>query len=535
MTDITATPAAEPTAPQQSPAQNNKGQNEKVQNDKLLISVSLAVVFAVVLMLVFNPDQVQAAGKTAFAALTNTFGSFIQLFAFASVCTMLYIAASRYGTIKLGAGAPEYSNMSWLFMFICAGLGSATMYWAFMEWAYYYNGIGLNIEAQSNEALRTSLSYVMFHWGITPWAIYGLASIAMAYHFHVNRAKGLNLSSLMVSILGMKEDSTASRVLGRTLDLIFLFATFGGLILTTTVTVNTVSTGFAELFGMENTFMMKTILLALITLTFTLSSYIGIAEGLQKIAHAACGMCFVFALIVLVLGDTGFIVDFFVNSLGLTLSNFVEMSLFTDATNGGTFNKDWTVFYWLYWFTYTPAVAIFVTRISKGRSIRQVVLGLIAGGCAGCWFFFGALTGYSVDAMVDGVVNAPALLNTASGDIAVAQLIANLPFGTILSVFYFVLMMLFLASHLDATAFTVAAVSTKNLKQGQDPSRELRVFWCVMLSLLPLAMLYINASLDTLKTAVTLTAAPFVIVLMLCMFGLKKFLSNHKFDDCAEK
>ncbi|MFC3137199.1 BCCT family transporter [Shewanella submarina] len=498
--------------------------------DKTLISISLIFVFATIAMLMAFPESSQEVAKNMFQGLTNNIGSLVQLFAFVIVCSIVYVAMSKYGDIKLGDGAPEYTNSSWLFMFICAGLGSATMYWAFMEWAYYYNGLGLNIDAQTNEALRTSLSYVMFHWGITPWAIYALASVAMAYHFHVNRAKGLNLSSLMVSVLNMKEDSTASKVLGRALDLVFLFATFGGLILTTTVTVNTVSTGFSELFDFQNSFLFEVVLLALITLTFTLSSYIGISEGLQKIAHAACGMCFVFAMVVLLLGDTTFIIDYVVNSLGLTLSNFVEMSLFTDVTNNGTFNKDWTVFYWLYWLTYCPGVAIFVTRISKGRSIRQVVFGLIAGGCAGCWFFFGALTGYSVDMFNSGIINAPDLLNTATGDLAVAQLLANLPFGTLLSVFYFLLMMVFLASHLDAIAYTVAAVSTKNMKQGEDPARPLRIFWCVMLSLLPLAMLYIDASLDTLKTAVTLTAAPFILVLVLCLFGLKKFLANHKFE-----
>lgn len=502
---------------------------QSAKHDKTLISISLVFVFITIGLLMMYPTGSQEAAKSMFSGLTNSIGSVVQLFGFAAVCIVLYVGSSKFGDIKLGEGDPEYTNTSWLFMFICAGLGSATMYWAFMEWAYYYNGIGLNIPAQSNEALRTSLSYVFFHWGITPWAIYALASVTMAYHFHINRSKGLNLSTLVSSILNLDENSTASRVIGRVLDLTFLFATFGGLILTTTVTIGTVSTGFASLFGIENSFLLKTGLLALVTLTFTLSSYIGISEGLQKIAHMACGMTFVFGLIVLVLGDTTFIIDFVVNSLGLTLSNFVEMSLFTDVTNDGTFNKDWTVFYWLYWITYTPGVSIFVTRISKGRTIRQVIFGLIAGGCAGCWFFFGSLSGYAVDMFASDIINAPQILTTISGDYAVAELIANLPMGSFLSVFYFILMMVFLASHLDATAYTVAAVSTKGLKQGEDPERSLRLFWCVMLSLLPLAMLYINASLDTLKTAVTLTAAPFIVVLLLCIVGLKKFLSSHKF------
>ncbi|ELR64875.1 Choline-glycine betaine transporter [Photobacterium marinum] len=504
-------------------------ENPAAKNDKTLITISLVFVFATIALLMQYPDKSQEVAKGLFHGLTNNIGSMVQLFGFLAVCIVLFVGSSKFGSIKLGEGKAEYSDMSWLFMFICAGLGSATMYWAFMEWAYYYNGIGLNIPAQSNESLRSSLSYVFFHWGITPWAIYALASIAMAYHFHVNKSKGLNLSSLVASILGLDENSNISRLIGRALDLTFLFATFGGLILTTTVTIGTVSTGFASLFNIENTFLLKAVLLAFVTLTFTLSSYIGISEGLQKIAHMACGMTFVFGLIVLCLGDTSFIVDFFVNSLGLSLSNFVEMSLFTDVTNNGTFNKDWTVFYWLYWITYTPGVSIFVTRISKGRTIRQVIFGLIAGGCAGCWFFFGSLSGYAVDMFNSGVINSPEILTSVSGDLAIAQLIANLPMGTVLSVFYFLLMMVFLASHLDATAYTVAAVSTQGLKQGQDPTRALRLFWCIMLSLLPLAMLYINASLSTLKTAVTLTAAPFIVVLILCILGLKKFLSGHNF------
>ncbi|MFA0140402.1 BCCT family transporter [Vibrio kanaloae] len=504
---------------------------EQSSTDISLIIISLAFVFSTIAMLMIFPDGSQEVAKSMFSGLTNNIGSSVQLLGFVSVCIVFAIAASRYGTIKLGDGKPEYSSMSWIFMFICAGLGSATMYWAFMEWAYYYNSIGLNIDSETNDSLRSSLSYVFFHWGFTPWSIYALCAITMSYHFHVNRSKGLNLASLIAGITGMKDGSNASKIIGIAINLTFLFATFGGLILTTTVTVNTVSTGFSELFEFDNTFLFQAVLLALITLTFTLSSYIGIGEGLQKIAKAACGMTFVFGLVVLLLGNTTFIIDFLINSIGLTISNFVEMSLFTDATNNGTFNKDWTVFYWLYWVTYTPAVAIFVTRISKGRTIREVIIGLVSGGCAGCWFFFGSLSGYAIEMFNSGTINSPEILSTVSGDLAISQLISALPFGTFLSVFYFILMMIFLASHLDATAYTVAAVSVKGLKQNEDPSKTLRLFWCVMLSVLPLSMLYIDASLSTLKTAVVLTAAPFIIVLLMCIYGLKVFLSTHDFED----
>ncbi|WP_310572760.1 BCCT family transporter [Klebsiella sp. BIGb0407] len=497
--------------------------NIVVRNDLFLISVSIIVVIFTIILLMMYPVSSQQIAGNLFNGLTNSIGSIVQLLGFSCVIMVIIIACSRAGDIKLGEGKPEYSNVSWIFMFICAGLGSATMYWAFMEWAYYYNTPGLNITAESKEALRTSLSYVFFHWGLTPWSIYAVASLAMAYHFYVNKSKGLNLSSLISSITGISDKGP----LGKVIDLIFLFSTFGGLVLTTTITVGTVSAGISEIFGMQNSFMLKLILLAIITLTFSLSSYIGIDGGMQKLAKAACGMTLAFGVVVLLLGKTSFIVDNFVNSLGLTLSNFVKMSLFSDPIDQGSFNKDWTVFYWLYWITYTPGVSIFITRVSKGRTIREVILGLILGGCAGCWFFFGSLSGYAIDLFNSALVNAPAMLQVNEGEAAVGHLLMQLPLGTMFSLFYFLLMMVFLASHLDATAYTVAAVTTKGLHQGQDPARSLRVFWCIMLGLIPLAMLYINASLSTLKTAVTLTAAPFIIILIICAIGLVKWLKNH--------
>lgn len=477
-------------------------ENNNQRIDYFLILTSIAVVATTIMMLMTYPEGSQRVANDMFGILTNSIGSFVQLLGFSCVVCVLIFSFSKFGGIRLGEGKPEYSNTSWIFMFICAGLGSATMYWAFMEWAYYYNTPGLNVTPESNQALRQSLSYVFFHWGMTPWAIYGVASLAMAYNYYINKSSGLNLSSLISSITKINNNGP----LGKIIDLIFLFSTFGGLVLTTTLTIGTVSAGLSTILGVENSFILKLILLAIITLAFSLSSYIGIDGGMQKLAKAACGMTLSFGIVVLLLGNTTFIFDNLVNSIGLTLSNFVQMSLFTDPTNGGSFNKDWTVFYWLYWITYTPGVSIFVTRVSKGRTIREVLLGLMLGGCAGCWFFFGCLSGYAIELFNSSTVNVPHLLTTVGGESAVGQILATLPAGSFLALFYFALMAVFLASHLDATAFTVAAVTTKGIRQGSDPSRSLRVFWCIMLGLIPLAMLYIDASLSTLKTAVILTA-----------------------------
>lgn len=493
---------------------------QNTQKDLTLIFTSIVVISLTVIGLMMFPDQAKVLADQLFTRATTTFGVLVQVLGFACVVLVIGLGMSKYGNIRLGEGKPEYRNTSWIFMFICAGLGSATMYWAFMEWAYYYLTPGLNITAASKQALEMSIAYSFFHWGVTPWAIYGIASLAMAYHFHVRKNKGLSLAGIIESITGYK----AHGPVGRVIDLIFLFATFGGLVLTTTLTTSTVAKGLSDLTGLADGFMLKASLVILVTLVFSLSFYIGISSGMQRLAKLACGMTLLFALVVLLLGPTQFSVSNIANAIGLTLQNFIHMSLFTDPTGDGGFSRDWTVFYWLYWITYTPGVAIFVTRVSKGRTIREVVLAMILGGCGGCWFFFGSLQSFAIHQFVTDVVNAPAMLSGAGGEAAVSMLLASLPFGKLLSVVYFLLMLVFLASHLDAVAYTVAATSTRNLREGQDPSPSLRLFWCLMLAVLPLAMLYINASLNTLKTAVILTAIPFIFILMVKIWGLLKWL-----------
>ncbi|MFJ4440764.1 BCCT family transporter [Pseudomonas sp. NPDC089422] len=490
------------------------------RKDVPLIVTSIVVVATIVAALTAFPDQAKTLADQLFTQATMTFGSLVQLLGFFCVLLIVGLAFSKYGNIRLGSGKPEYGNTSWVFMFICAGLGSATMYWAFMEWAYYYLTPGLGITGSTPQALDYSIAYSFFHWGITPWAIYGIASLALAYHFHVRRNKGLSLAAVVEAITGLK----AHGPVGRIIDVIFLFATFGGLVLTITLTTSTVAKGLSDLTGVSDGFVTKAALVLAVTVVFSASSWIGIGSGMQRLAHMACGMTLAFGLVVLLLGPTLFILNNLTNAIGLSVQNFVQMSLSTDPNGSGEFSRGWTVFYWLYWITYTPGVAIFVTRVSRGRTIREVIMAMVLGGCGGCWFFFGSLQSYAIHEFITGAINAPAMLSGVGGEAAVSLLLNSLPFGKLFSVLYFLLMLVFLASHLDAVAYTVAATSTRNLREGDDPTPGLRLFWCIMLAALPLAMLYINASLHTLKTAVILSAIPFVLILLVKIWGLLKWL-----------
>lgn len=492
--------------------------NKKV--DVFLISMSLIAVLLTVFGLAAFPEQAGQAANQLFELSTRSFGTAVQVLIFASSLTVLYIALSKYGHIRLGSGKPQYATTTWVFMFICAGMGSSTLYWGVMEWAYYYQSPGLNIVPQSREALEYSISYSFFHWGISAWSIYALASLAMAYHFHVRKRSGLNLASIVEAVTGFK----ASGPVGRVVDLIFLLTMMGALTVSLALTASTLTRGLSGLVGTPDTFVVQVMVIGVIAVLFSLSSYIGIDGGLQKLSKIVCYGALVFAAVVLLVGPTQFTLNNTANGIGLMIQNYVHMSLFTDPAGDGAFTRNWTVFYWLWWVSYAPGVAMFVTRVSRGRQIREVVFALLMGGSFGCWFFFGALESYSMHQFISGAVDVPKILSEHGGESAVEALLLALPWGHLFLALYLFIMAVFCASHMDAAAYAVAATSTRNLQEGDDPTPTHRLFWCVTLTLVPLAMLFAKASLSTMKTAVVLTAIPFTLILIVKVYGFLRWM-----------
>lgn len=493
--------------------------NKKI--DVFLITVSLIAVLLTVIGLALYPAQAESMANKLFELSTRTFGTSVQVLVFGSSLAVLYLAFSKYGNIRLGAGKPEYSTATWVFMFICAGMGSSTLYWGVMEWAYYYQTPGLNIAPMSAQALEYSVSYSFFHWGISAWSIYALASLAMAYHFHVRKKSGLNLASIIEAVTGFK----ATGPVGRTVDLIFLLTMMGALTVSLALTASTLTRGLSDLAGTPNTFTVQLMVIGAVALLFSLSSYIGIDGGLQRLSKMVCIGALLFAMVVLLVGPTQFTVNNTANAIGLMIQQYVHMSLFTDPAGDGAFTRNWTVFYWLWWVSYAPGVAMFVARVSRGRQIKEVVFALLLGGSFGCWFFFGALESYSMHQFINGQIDVPKLLSTVGGEAAVTDLLLALPWGTLFLAVYLFIMAVFCASHMDAAAYAVAATSTRNLREGEDPTPTLRLFWCIVLTLVPLAMLFAKASLSTMKTAVVLTAIPFMVILLVKIYGFFKWLA----------
>ncbi|MGW9795851.1 betaine/carnitine transporter, BCCT family [Serratia sp. 121840015-2] len=377
------------------------------KKDVTLIAISLCSIALIAICLMLFPAQSALIANTIFNGVTRLFGSTIQILVLIALLVVLYLALSKYGNIRLGEGKPQYSTLAWLFMFICAGLGSSTLYWGVMEWAYYYQTPGLNIAPRTPKALEYSISYSFFHWGLSAWATYALASLIMAYHFHVRKNKGLSLSGIISAITGVR----ANGPIGRMVDLIFLVATVGALTISLVLTASTFTRGLTALTGIPDNFVVQATVILLAAVIFCLSSYIGIDGGMQRLSKMVGWGAFVFAGLVLLVGPTEFTINNTINAIGLTAQNFLQMSLFTDPMGDGSFSRSWTVFYWLWWISYTPGVAMFVTRVSRGRKIKEVIWALLLGSTLGCWFFFGSLESYAMHQFISGQLNVPEILS----------------------------------------------------------------------------------------------------------------------------
>lgn len=496
---------------------------EKKIIDKPLMLISLSTILLIVAGLSLYPEKGNIIAKSLFNILTEQFGSLYLLFGFFSVIALACIAFGKHGNIRLGENKPQYSLFTYLAMMTCAGLGSATVYWAFLEWGYYYMSPPYEISPHSTLAAEWATSYNMFHWGISAWSLYCIASLPVAYSFHVRKNPQLKLSAVCESIMGRYYND----VVGKAIDTIFIFSCIGAMGITLGLSVPMVSEGIASLLGTNSSFGMNLCLMLGISALFTLSSYVGIEKGMAKLSDMNTKLAVLFVLAILVVGPTTFIIDQSVNGYGLMLQNFVRMSLWTDPVAGGNFPTSWTVFYWAYWMTYVPFMALFVTKVSAGRTLKEVILSMVVGGSAGCFIFFGVLGSYSMSTHLNELVNVTESISNIGGSATVVEVLKTLPFSALFILMFAIMSILFLATTLDSASFTLAATSSNQLDENANPPTALRLFWSLILAAVPLAMMFIDAPLNTVQTLAIVTSLPLMVVIFIMLYGFFRWLNGR--------
>ncbi len=490
--------------------------------DNVLIVVSFLLVSGLVISMIAAPELTNKISSLIFTGITQSLGSPILWFVFLCFILCIYIAISKYGNIRLGNEKPEFTTFSYIAMMICSGFGSGTIYWAFLEYTGYITTPPFGAAVASTAAYDWASAYNFHHWGPVAWSLFCIASLPIAYSYHVKKNSSLMISEVCQDFV----PQGAKRFFGRFIDYIFVLSSISGIVIVVGLGAPIISSTISNLTGIPDGFGLTASIIIAVAVIYTITSYLGIEKGMKKISDYGIYMLLVFFIIIVVLGPTQFILDQTTTGIGLLLQNVVSMSLFTDAVAKGGFPQNWTVWFWSYWLIYAPFMGVFVTRVSKGRTLREVVICMVGGGAAGVGIFMMAANAFSMSTELGEIIQVTKMVQSGEGTKAIVEIVKTLPMAELILVIFASCTIMLLATTLDGCSFSLAANTQHNLKTDEEPSKLLRVFWCVVLTLIPLAVIYIKAPMGTIQVYSLFFSIPIMFVMAIMIRGLFFWLKN---------
>lgn len=486
-----------------------------------LMFTSVLAVGGFVAFMILYPEETARHLQIVFDNLVSLVGPILEVVFFITFILALYLAFGKYGNIRLGNEKPEYSMFSYIAMMLLASLASAALYWSFTEWAYYYQSPGLGMVPFSTEALETSIGYQFFHWGMTNQAVYTVMGITIAYAVYVKKIPSFQISAVCTSM--MKGSDRKKKILGKIIDFCVIFGILGGLSSSLGLAVPLATGGLRKLFEINDTHAVQLGVIGVITLVYVIMVLLGTNKGMKVVSNGAALLSMVFLVFVLFAGPTSFIIKNIVNSLGFMAQNLIEMSLYTDPIRDTGFVEKWTIYFEAFYLNYVAMMGIFIAKISKGRTIRQVAVATLFGISVGGWLLFGINGSFSVKAFLDGA-DVVGVINSGVGDYAIYDIVETLPLGgTILPGIILFLVIGFVAPSMDSASLALAQTVTRKGK----PKMIVRLFWCIMLAVIPMCVILTDTSFDAIKQLSIIISIPFIFVLIIVEIGLFKWLKKE--------
>lgn len=495
---------------------------EQKEVDKKIFSMSLALVAVFTVPTLINPEKGVHFLNAVLSFLIVNLGYFYLWGAFIVFVIVMYLCFSKYGKIKLGDSEPEFSTFSWIGMIFTATAGSSLVYWGFTEWIYYYTSPPFGMEPRSAEAAEWASTYGMYHWGVMGFVIYCLPTIVLAYAMYVRNLPSIRLSNACRGVLGDRVDGWV----GQLIDVMFMFGIVGGIGTSLGLGTPMLAQGISELTGIPRSYKLDVAIIVIWVIIFSTSVYFGLKKGLKVLSDINVYFYFAFLLFFLILGPTLFIINKFTDSIGLLLQNFLQMSLYTDSIRGSTFAQDWTIFYWAWWFSLVPYMAMFTARISKGRTIRSVVLAMCLGGTLGCALAFAIFGNTAMYFELANVLPVVDILMENGAPVAIIEMVKIMPLGEgVLLGLFVVFNFIFLSTTMDSAAYSLAFISSKASNVNQEPARWIRLFWAMVLGAVAIILFY-GGGLKALQTLSIITGFPILLIFIFFVMTIFKWLKE---------
>ena len=507
---------------------------EKPKTDWFNFISTVIVIFAVTLSMLLAPHASQEVIKTVLSFVTGEIGLLYIWFGIAVLFFLLIIAFSPFGKIKLGLqnDNPEHSTLSWIAMLFSTGIGTTILYWGTIEWIEYYQEPPFKIQARTEGALKWSTSYGMFHWGIIGWALYCFPAVCLGYAYHVRNELSLNLSSACLPVLG----GSARKMPGRVVDILFMIGLLGSSATGIGLTTPLITESFGKFFNIEQSFGLTICAIALVVAVIALSVYVGLERGIKKLSNINIILILIIMMMIVALGPTKFIINQGTDSFLFMLKHLPEMSGVGYPSQNKAFTEKWTIFYWAWWLALGPFVGMFICKISRGRTLRQLILNVLFFGTLGCTVCIAILSGYSLfleQVQGEGIVDS---FNQNKHSVVI-QVLTSLPLGEWILPIFFLLCISFAATTYDSASYTLAAAATIKLQPSEHPARWHRVVWAVVLGFLPLALILLsnltgdndqNSVLLLLQTASVAVSLPILLIGVIMIVSLIILLFKHE-------
>jgi len=440
---------------------------------------------------------------------------------FIFVIFAVVLAFSKYGNIKLGSedSKPEYSTKSWFGMLFGAGMGIGLVFWGVAEPISHFVNPANGIQAGTPQAFNFAMKSSFMHWGLHPWANYSIIGLALAY-FQFRKGKPGLISSIFIPIFGEKR---INGPIGKTIDILAVFATVAGVATSLGLGTMQINSGLNYLFDIPETRLVQIIIIGVITVLYIWTAVSGIDKGIKFLGDMNLILAFTLLILTILLGPTLKVINSLTNGIGLYLNNFISDSLHIEAMGDNSWTNAWTIFYWAWWIAWAPFVGTFIARISKGRTIREFIGGVMLAPALVSLIWFAAFGSMGMN-LLDKIGLEGLTLAASNPSTALFKVFDYYPLSTVLSMITVVLLGTFFITSANSATFVLGMLSSHG---DLNPSTRKQFIWGIVQALLATSLL-LAGGLQALQTASVAAAFPFIFVMLLAIVSLVKALKEEK-------
>jgi choline/glycine/proline betaine transport protein len=480
-------------------------------------AAAIILLFIILTLLVGKPME-EVFDKISTGMTTNA-GWFFVFAVNAFIAFSIYLAVSKMGKIRLGGkgAVPDFGLFAWFAMLFSAGMGIGLLFFSVAEPIMHYSNPPLPVADQA-EAARNAMKFSFLHYGFHAWAIYAVVGLALAF-FAFNQKLPLTIRSVFFPILKKRIYGP----IGDIIDIIAVVATLFGLATSLGFGVQQVATGLNFLFGTPDTPWMQVLLIALITMGATISVVLGLDKGIRVLSELNMRLGLFFLVLVLILGPTVFSLDGFIQNVGDYVQDVIAMGTWTETYAGTGWQNNWTVFYWAWWISWSPFVGMFIARVSKGRTVREFILGVLLVPSLLTFLWFSVFGGSALYLEMNGIGQVAEAVNENIST-ALFVMLEEFPLSFITSLIGITLVTSFFITSSDSGSLVI-----DNITAGGklNPPVGQRIFWALAEGAVA-ATLLVGGGLAALQTAAVTTGLPFTLLLFVMCFSLFKGLKEEQ-------